>query len=307
VHCDDYKCDKCGLDLKKKQAWDRHQLRWHRTYDEKLAHSLSQPEGENYLPKIYLLIHTCDVYCKIGWTKGLMSAKLSKLKLQRGETMIYYKCWILSDKFHGKTNQFRVEMLEKEIHVRIPTLGFPQLQGKEEYFWLDKEIENILIAIEAIVDQHEHKEMVAYIPATTAIDPVKRGEKRKIDITQPLEKRLKHREYSKEWREKKKGNYIYFISNEIDVAKLGETSMGISLRIDAHNRYSDYGKFHIVHQWLLGHEYQDKNKRMHLEFQINDALRARFATVGEKQEHFNILPSQNDEAIGIINKIISSL
>ena len=307
IHCNNYKCNDCGLDYKNKTYWDVHYLIRHALYEEKLTHSLPpQPEGENYLPKIYLAEHTDEPYFKVGETGNPMKKRLTDLKADEGETLLYVKSWILSAKF----TPIRTKMLEKIIHVRMPTLGFKQ--RKEEYFFFNnKEADKILIiaAITAIIEEYEQMEFVAHVPSRPMKD-VKRGEKRKWTppCENPTEKQLQEREQKKKYRAKHKGQYLYYCSNGVDVGKIGETIKHPPDRISAHNSgASSNGKFDLKKQWLLPEEYKDTNKRRALEFRVRDKMQTRFALVDGKIDHFNILPSEDAEAIAIIDEIINSL
>lgn len=294
VHCNDFKCGVCGHECTRKWHWIAHYMAIHATYDEKVAHSLPpQPPGENYLFKIYLLINISEHYYKIGWTNNTITAKLTNIKSQFCRPMVYIKSWNLSEKF----TEHLAEMLENEIHDHMRELGFKNLDGTREYFYFrNREVEEKLIQyfIETIVEQHEQKNFVAHVP------PVEREKQKRDNMENPIES-------SREKSKKLRGNYIYFFSNKKDVGKIGQTAQTPTYRLSVQNCVSQYGKFDLLAQWLLGDEYNAETKRKSVEDRIIYEMGQRFPRIKGKREYFNILPSENAEAIAIIDKIINSL
>lgn len=296
----------CGTTFKDTWAWNVHQFQCHKSYSERLAHAKTQPVGENYLMKLYLLIHESGSYCKIGRTKNPISLRLANLVTHNNEKMELCKCWDLSEKFEEVVV---VHALEKESHYHMLELGFQQKEFTEEYFcFRNRELEERLIQyfLETLVEQHEAKENVVLL-SPVIMEQVERPPKRKYTrIENPTEQQRKLRQASRQWQQDRKGQWLYFAGAENNIVKIGHTSHNPTSRLSNHNsQWSHYGKFNLICEFPLGEEYKCTTKRSVFEKKAIYALRQRFSLVGVSQEHFKCSESERAEFIAIINKVIA--
>ena len=287
-----------------------HHLSHHALYDEKVTHSLTQREGENYLPKIYIFKDSSGMYFKVGSTTHPISQRLSNLKVKYGRTMECIKSWILSEKFDGRTNEIHVETLENVLHADMGKLDFTHLQDTMDYFLFNNTITDEIwlpIYIGIIIEQYYQNDIVPQLPSVV-IDHVKKGQKRKYTrFETPTKSQLKNRERAKKWCDDNRGNYIYFFSNGVDVGKIGETNLKPSQRLNVYNSGPcHFGKCELIWKWPLGSEYDEESARTLLEKRVLAVMGRRFARIGKAKEHFNVLPSEHSEVFELVNKIINN-
>lgn len=304
VHYNDCKC--CDYNFKNISNWNRHRLACHDSFDDKLTHSKVQTEeGENYLPKIYLVIHVSGAYFKIGNTKQPMSQRLAYLKSQNGEEMFVSKSWNVSEKF---MQQIVIERLEKELHVHMLELGFLQKKNRLEYFYFrNKELEEKLIQdfIQSIVEKHEEKE--ALFLDTVVVEHVQRKtEKRKYEkATSPTEAQLKKRKYNKEYHQNNKGKWLYCATNGTGIVKVGHTSMAPVQRLQIFNsKKSNHGIFTLMQAFPLGDGYEVENMRLHLEGLVIEKMGINFRRIAGTREHFACSNEDHEKVIKIIENVI---
>lgn len=307
AHCNGYVC--CKNDFKKITDWKSHRLRCHASYDDKLTHSILKSNGENgenFLKKIYFVIHVSGEYFKIGKTKKPISRKLAELKADRDEEMVICKSWNLSKKFE---HEAQVTTLEKELHAHMLQFGFVQKGERREYFYFrNKELEEKWIQdfIQTTIEQHEAKDALIML-APVVVECVKRPAKRKYKkITEPTERQLKERERFKKYRQTNKGKWLYCATNGNGIVKVGHTSQRPVERLgDFSRRASNYGRFTLIKAFTLGDGFEIQTYREYLEKQVIEQMHTHFRLIAGTEEHFECSIADHGTVIEIIENVIA--
>lgn len=305
VHCMDYKC--CGKDFKYHWQWNAHKLKCHTSYEKRATHAAPpQPDGENYLPKIYLFFDENGAYFKVGQTKNMISHRVSQLNSVNGESLVREKSWNLSKKYEEKNVR---KSLETKVHCEMLDSVFKQLPLKQEYFYFNnRELEEKLIQdkISAIIKQDEQEEILTALHSVVINHIERPPKKRKFAVVQnPTKIHLQHRKSHRKCRENTKGPRMYCGFNDVNIVIIGHANQSPTERLQTHNgTRSHYGKFNLLKEFSLGGVYTNATKRTHLKNQIINQMRMRFELVDGSEDHFECSMDDHKKVIEIIEKII---
>lgn len=300
MHCGNYKC--CEIEFAYERDWILHQFRYHYSYEIREKHAAEQLDGENYLVKIYLLVHVNGQYFKIGYTKNTISHKRAILNTSRGENMLLLKCWCLPEIFEQK---HIVKALETHLHSVMLEHGFKQLPSKQEYFYFNnRDLEEKLIEdmMSTTIEEHRQQESATCTLPTTnepRVEPPAKGVKRTKNEN-PTQKQINKRNAERKRRAKHKAPRIYCAFNGDDIVKLGHTTTV------TRNWQTRYGKFSRVGTFIVGAEYDNVITRKELMHRISNVVRTHFELIDDSGEYFRCVESQHARLLGMIETVIKT-